>query len=247
MKEIVDLINYLQQHTQAISNGINNFLQTLPILTNQQLNTITERELQSSKQEFLDNTDVYYDKDYVLVVEINEDSWLANAVEEGVSSFDIKEGLLNSNKAKMSSKGVKYIHVPISKNPDWTSGTEKGQEYDQRIQQALKNPEFMLSNWKKQASGEYVESQRLVTDDPALSGFYRTRKYKDFESTKKQKPKWGYVMFRTVSENSDPNSWQHPGIKKHDILRNVERWLYESVDTLLDNYIQSELDKIQKG
>lgn len=243
MKEVIDLIDFLQKQTQGISNGINNFLQSLPVFTNQQLESIADKELQSTKQEFLENTDVYYTQDYVLVVEIDPSSWIANAVESGVSGFDMKQGFLNSKNVKLSKDGYKYFHVPIEKNPQWSSGTVKGQFYDERIKNALQNPQFMLSNWKQQSSGEIIEYQQLQTDDEVLKGFYRTRQYKDKESVKKSKPKWGYIMFRTVSEKSDPNSWQHPGIEKHNILRSVEQWLHESVDTLLDNFIKSELDK----
>ena len=247
MKEIIDLIEFLQQYTQGVSNGINNFLKSYPVLVNQQLQTIANKKLQSSKQEYIDNTDVYYDKDYVLVVEVNKDSWLANAVESGASAFDIKTGLLNSDKAKLSSKMFKYIRVPMQKNLSWESGTAKGQEYQDHIKKALESPMFMLSNWKQQASGEVMEYQKLVTDDPLLSGFYRTRTYKSFEETKTKKPQWGYVMFRTVSERSDPNSWQHPGIEKKEILKDLERWMHQSVDILLENFIQSELDTLHWG
>jgi len=35
----------------------------------------------------------------------------------------------------------------------------------------------------------------------------------------------GYVSFRMVSKNSDPNSWIHPGFRRHDIMeRAVENY-----------------------
>lgn len=243
MKEIIDLFVHLKKQTQAIANGINNFISALPVLTQQQINTVAERKLQSSRQEFLDNTDVYYTKDYALVVEIDESSWLANAIEEGISGFDMKEGLLKSPKSKVSKKGFRYIRVPISKNPSWSSGTAKGQEYQKKINDALKNPNFLLSSWQTQASGEVTEYQKLQTFDKSMSGFYRTRTYKSEKDIKTTKPKWDYVMFRTVSSKSRPGSWQHPGIEQKRVLREIEQWLNQSVDILLENFIQSELDK----
>lgn len=47
--------------------------------------------------------------------EIILSKWLPNALESGVSSFDMKKGFLKSSKAKISKKGSTYLAIPMNR------------------------------------------------------------------------------------------------------------------------------------
>lgn len=56
-------------------------------------------------------------------VYLNPDIWLANAIEEGASDFDMKKGFLRSPKAKVSKEGHKYIRIPFRFATPGSSGS----------------------------------------------------------------------------------------------------------------------------
>jgi hypothetical protein len=91
-----------------------------------------------------------------------------------------------------------------------------------------------------------VESQQVIHGDPFLQGLHRVRVFDSAQemATKKNKP-WQYMMFRTMSENPlSVSKWEHPGIEEKRIMRTVDRWLEQNMDTLLDSYIKAEVDKL---
>lgn len=250
MKELKDLIDYMVGYGEAIATAVDKFATSLPVYTKQQLNVFAGRKLNSTKEHYLEKTTVKLDS-YVLIVEIDRDDWLANALENGVSSFDMKPGLLKSPKAKRSSKGFRYIRVPIGKEKDRNPGpSAKGQDLQNRINQVLKKPQFGPKSVPKiSITGGVYESQKIINSDPKLQGFYRTRKFESIQEYHSgKKPKWGYTLFRTVSENPTAMSkWQHPGFEAANILKELERWIVTEAPNLLDYFIEQELEEYNRN
>ena len=238
----------MQNFGRAIQSGIDRSIAALPILARQQLNTKARQKLHSTLGTYMDAIQTSI-SDYVFVVEIDKDSWMANAIEVGVSGFDMKKGLLNSDKAKTNSEGKKYIRIPMGKATNRkadTMGTEKAQEYQKLIEHVMRKPKFGNSKLKHSSDGTVIETQRLITDEPKLQGFVRFRKLesaKKFYSGKTQGIAFQHVMFRTVSENPSKTGavWEHPGIKPAHLLKGLERDLPMIFETLLDTNIQQEL------
>jgi len=251
MKEILDVIQYLQNYIAALEVGVHKFIQALPIYTEQHIRQEANRKLNTTKEQYLSAVSAKI-KDYVLIVELDRDNWIANAVETGADAFNMKEGLLNSKKAKRSKKtGFRYISIPISKDKNVPGGTEKSQDYNARLNQILIQPKFGLKQLKSQLDGSVVETQQIQNTDEKMGGLYRTRKHKSAEAfhSGKSRPKWQFVMFRTVSDNPVSKTgakWDHPGIKPVNIFRSTEQWLNQAVDTMMGSFIQSELDKVRK-
>ena len=61
---------------------------------------IESRVLFTSRKQYRESIRSEWVEDYTKAVYLNPSSWLPNAIESGASSFDMKKGLLNSNKAK---------------------------------------------------------------------------------------------------------------------------------------------------
>lgn len=249
-----DVFEKMRQLKDALQVGLDKTVATFPIIVRQQIEQKAKRKLKTSLHEYLDNVNVGYDG-MVLIIDINRDSWLANAVELGVSAFDIKKGMFESPKAKVGKKGQKYMHIPMQKDvhlkPE-DMGTEKSQEYQRIIQHVMQKPKFGASKNKMQHDGSILQTQKLITDEPMLQGFYRFRKLQSAEQLHGNKSKgvpFQHVMFRTVSESPSKTGaeWNHPGINPAHILKSLEPELPDLFNSLLYGNLNEEIKFIFGG
>lgn len=240
-------LQYIQAYIQAIQDGVEKFAISAPYYVRQHINLETKRKLNTTANHYKDHVSVKM-VDTVLVVELDRDDWLTNALESGVGQFDMKRGLLNSPKARRGKKGFKFIRVPLKGNrrPIDPEKSEKSQDFQAKLNKVLMKPKTGLSQLKILMDGRVAESQKIVTDDPQLQGFYRTRMFENANDyySKKSKPQWEYVLFRTVSENPESKTgatWQHPGIKPVNIMRSTETWIEQTFPHLLDSFVEAEI------
>lgn len=249
MQDLLRVIEYLKNYGKALEDGIQKFADSLPVFTKQQIRRKARTRLNSTFDEYMSATSVKM-RNYVLLVEIDKDSWIANAVESGIGQFDMKPGFFNSPKAKTSKKGYRYMHIPIGVEKGGKgSSTESGQEFQKKINEVLMKPKYGIKKLKLLMNGAVQETQEVLTPDPLLKGLYRSRQYEsseDYHSGTKR-PKWEFILFRTVSENPESKGkWQHPGIKPVHILKDTERWLQGNVETLLNGFIEAEMETLNQ-
>ena len=245
MDDLIKTIEYVINYSQAMSDGAQRWAAALPVLTRQQIGAIAKRKLQSTRENYMSALKINMDS-YILVVDIDRENFMANAVEVGVSSFNMKAGLLASPKAKIGKNGYRYIRVPMGKEKDYKPGTEAGQDFQNRIMEVLGKPKYGGAKRKINLDGSVFEYQKVIHNDPKVQGLYRTRKFDSTEDVYSgKKPKWGHVLFRVVSENPESKAkWDHPGVTPRHILLDAERWLNQSAEILLENYIQEEIGRI---
>jgi hypothetical protein len=248
MDEILKTLQTVQAYLEAMSNGMNKFMAMAPHMVKQHIDLEARRKLNSTADHYKAAVTTKM-VDSVLVVELDKDDWLANAVETGVGAFDMKQGLLRSNKAKVSKAGYRYMSIPIGHSKNGKPGTQKGQEFQKKINEVLMKPKVGISKLKTMMNGKVIESQKILTDDPQLQGFYRSRLFDsatEFYSGKR-KPQWSYVLFRTVSENPMSKTgatWEHPGIKPVNIMRSTAAWIDQAMPKLLESFIEIELKSV---
>lgn len=242
------MISEALQIMQGMEQGIKGLIASTPRLIQQEIDSYVSRTLDTTKDEFLNATDVYWDKG-ALVVEIDDDNWLANALETGVDGWDMKTTHLNSPKAKFSRDGFRYLVIPIEKFPSSRGGgTDKSQMYHKAINEALVNPVYASPTIKMSIDGTIGTMERLNTSNPLLGGFYRISKYKDQTAfNKKQKQSTQFIMFRTMSNKpSQADKWIHPGIRGIGMFDHIDQWIqgqYPMIaENFLDVYIQQALD-----
>jgi len=154
--------------------------------------------------------------------------WLPNAIESGKSAYDMKPGLLNGPKAKTGKNG-KYNTVPFSVGtPGALEENFSGGILPPPIYDAVKNKPLTQTvpgggKASKGLTGDEIPSMFRTpkTKQVKLTGGEYTHKSSIFEGVRKvQDPvtkQNRYQSFRRVSEVSDPNSWQHPGIQQQNI------------------------------
>lgn len=173
--------------------------------------------------------------------------WLANAVEHGHEPFDMKPGLLQGRNAKEKAGGGRYNVVAFRHMTPGTSG-----RYGQAMGSAEVSHEGLsrsdaellgkrvykaarqLSATRSQPGSGTAWGDRLGAGAGGAkpltnprSGYAHkhdvyegmVRKEKDYAAATQS----SYVTFRAVSTDSDPSSWQHPGIIRHDFFGRAVR------------------------
>lgn len=247
MSDVDDLVKtfeYLEKYTNAIIVGTNKFLGFLPVAIEQHMRTLAQKKLNTSADAFIDSIQVSTESN-LLIVTLDPDNWLANAAESGADAYDMKIGHLKSPKAKMSKMGFKYMVIPIKVSKSAKgSDTDKGQEYQQLITEALNKPSFKTAKTKLGIDGSLSVSEEVNSNNPKTKGIYRIRTYESAASRESgaRAVNSQFVMFRVMSEKH-PEKWQHPGIRPAGIFKDTEMWINSSISGMLQAFINHELEK----
>lgn len=107
--------------------------------------------LHSSKDAYINAISVNGDE-----VSLDTSDFVVNMVENGIEPFDMKAGMLNSNKTKIMKDGTKYLVVPLSKfkngRYNWRDrstgrfdkGSNQGGDVEFRIVSEKSNPQSWI-------------------------------------------------------------------------------------------------------
>lgn len=273
MDELLNIAVFLQNYVGALQKALDNTALLLPGYARQHIETQARNKLSTSMDNYISAVSVRMEN-YVLIMEIDSDNWLACAVEQGATGWDMNNppnggGHLKSAKAKISKEGYRYMHVPMAKEAGGKAGpSAKSQEIQKKINEVMKRPKIAVnkngipsnklftSMGGKLVPGVYTggsitQTQEIdVGGDPDISGLYRSRVFSDSEEyyqkteSKRGMPKWQLLMFRTISENPKSKHWFHPGIQGVNILKDTDQWLWGTVQVEFEKNIQIELRKI---
>lgn len=182
--------------------------------------------LKTSRQQYINSlivVDEGFAKGAVVLV-----GWLPNAVENGLDSYDMKPGFLDGPNAKTSKDGGKYNTIPFSfgtpraLEENFSGGIMPQEVYDivkskaqtvtlkggGRASQGLKLEELPQKFQTPQVKSIKQPEAKSFKEYQHKNSIYEgIRKVKDSVTGQNS-----YQSFRRVSENSDPDSWIHPGI-----------------------------------
>lgn len=243
-----DLYEFLEQYLTALEAGATKAIAATPLLIRQEFASQARRSLSTSLSEYMASLDIKL-SDGVLIVE-QEGSWLAEAVERGISGFEMKDTLLKSPKAKLSKKGTKYLHVPlpVSKTKP-NASTDKAQLLQQKIREALNDPIFSNPKVSLTPEGSFKKMEQLVTADPQLKGMYKIQGFKDKNALQNNNPSYTqYLMFRTISNNPFAKSkWQHPGIEPKRLFPKVNYWADNMLKDIIGDIITDHMTDFLSG
>jgi len=180
------------------------------------------------------------------VFEIQLVGRMANNFEFGMPSYDMKTvrpGWLGGSKAKTGKDGKKYVVIPFRHS----TGTSQRLDYSGKAARAnLKRElrrtvsEYGLDKMVRTATGRVVEGPVKRVPKGAgvhsyLEGLVRIQKgVSGTTSSGLQRGQSQLMTFRIMSENSAPDSWIHPGIEKADLLPEVERYVDNELDRIVD-------------
>lgn len=152
------------------------------------------------------------------------------ALETGISAYDMKEGLLKGKNAKVSKSGTRYNTVPFRFSTPGALGESAifSSKLPEEVYRAIMDKPFV-----RKVQGGGIATQGLKVDEiPVKFRAAITRpapvrqplpiRFKEYTHkssiykgvSRVNDPVTGqnrYTSFRRVSDNSDPNSWVHPG------------------------------------
>lgn len=166
-------------------------------------------------------------------------SKLGMMLEEGASAFDIKSGFEKSSKRHFKAGGGWYLTVPfrhatseaVAESAIYSSIMPKA------IEQLAKVSTTALSN--ADLPEGYKDRRISRAGYKHKAAIYEGLKRQDISSTKNEK-RGGYTTFRRVSDQSDKDSWQHPGFQPLKLMEkslsdiNFKYLVDEAVDEFLN-------------
>jgi len=168
---------------------------------------------------------------------------MPNNYEFGMPSFDMKSvrpGWLGGAKALRAKDGSSYVVIPIrhstssETNMAYTGKAKSVGDLKSQLRKAVKD--YGLDRMIKTATGQVATGAvsripKTAPVHPYLKGLTR------MQTKKKGGGSSQLIRFAIMSENSDPSSWIHPGLKPANLLPEVETW----VDNQLNNVMETIL------
>lgn len=145
------------------------------------------------------------------VAEIYLDGKWANALELGFGPFDMKPGFARSNKKKISQENQWYLHIPFRHTTPSATGKTGRPMPSPVYRRAPQLPQWgrMQSNRPPATSWTGYQHKNDIYDGltkvPETSSGIRS----------------AYFTWRTVSQNSDPKAFIHPGFEGVHIVESL--------------------------
>lgn len=157
--------------------------------------------------------------------EIVLSGWLPNALEEGLSPFDMKTGFSKAKNVKFSKEGKWYMTIKL---PFENSEVPKG------IKEKISNKPL-----KENQLPESYTSRKLKE---TIKGTYQ---HKSSIFTGIQKNNNKSSTFRRVGEQSEQSSFIHPGFVKRDYfnqaLTDIQDEIPSLADKIIDEFLNSQI------
>lgn len=174
-----------------------------------------------------------------------EGDW-SNKIEDGFSSYDMKPGMLNSEKiveigsragqkwVQESEEGTKYAHVPFEHHPHGEATSSDLQQELKKMtaynKQGLKQKvtKIFKDDFGKPMSGK-VASQ-VASEHPFLQNLTKFQHINEKGTVSNL-----YMTWRTVSEKS--SGWINPGYEGLDAFASAEKWVEEQMDLIIQTLL----------
>jgi hypothetical protein len=178
--------------------------------------------------------------------------WLPNQIENGMNPFDMKPGLLAGPHAKSGKNGARFNTIPFRHGTPGTGGrnvgapmpttgyTPKGKPRSLVYTAARKLAASLETSTGKTKwggrTGDFgglgIRTARPVPGGRPGAYTWKASPYASMVKVAKAYKKATqnqYVTFRRVSDNSDPTSWWHPGIRARRLSLKVGTYVKKQV------------------
>lgn len=236
----VDFTSISEQHIEYFEQSI----RSLALATRDKWVSLAQSKLKSARQEYIRGLQekTSFVENGPMNYEINLVGDLANDIEGGKSSFDMKPGLLGGKAA--AKNGGNYVTVPFkhSKSSNTAFNNVSTPNYESDLKKVLKKSG--LGKIKKNASG--VALQGKVGKATGTQAYIKKLKSKhkntifegltQYQKTYNKTTQSQLMTFRRVSRNSDPASWIHPGFQPLNLLSEVEQWVQDQAELIQQGF-----------
>lgn len=189
---------------------------------------LANRELKTSKKEYIDGLTIDNNS-------IELEGFLPNAIEEGISGFDMKEGFSRSSKKVITKSGGWYLTIPFRVFTPGAGGGEYRNQMSWQIYRAVRAG-------RKYDAGSV--SSRPAFSDRATGRVWEAYEHKSpilagIKKTTNENGRSSYSTFRRVSKNSSPESWIHTGILPHRLFDKA--WAEIDIEQIINETISNGL------
>lgn len=205
-------------------------------------------DLNSTREQYRNAIQVTKRGRFTGVVYLNPAVWIANALEMGASSFDMKTGFLNSSKVKYTSKGKPYLTIPFRFA---TSGSIGESSAFAGVMPTTISNTVQKMKPKERLGIDKIPSKYHMPQSATLrrklksKGFQQLKSNTEvtsiYEGLQRNQRGSGYVMFRRVSLNSDADRFIHPGFEPRKLADRAlgKMNVPQTVDVALDTYLSN--------
>jgi len=200
------------------------------------------KELKSTRNEYKKAMFVEYPEEGTAIIGLTpRESQLALMIEDGASSYDMKEGFKKSNKKTQKDGGGWYLTIPFRHATSEAVG--ESMAFSGKMTPELQK-EVKRQGTLKDLSRLPDEYQKILsnptTGTPHKSPVVEGMKRIDISSTDKEN-RSGYFTFRRVSDNSEEGSWQHPGFEAREFIdKTVKEMPFDSiVNMAIDEFLNT--------
>lgn len=208
---------------------------------------IVSQDLNQTKDEYLKAIGVDYIDDFSAVIKLDgRKSGLALKLEEGADPWDIKEDLKLGTKIKTTKDGGWYVDVPfrfatseaLGSSPVFSATMPAAIQRIVKKQSPapLKQGQIPAQYSKPGYRREITKPVNIPRYDHKVSVYEGLRRIQTGQKSGK------YMNYRRVSENSDDNSWIHPGLFARKFMDKTLNQL--PVNDIVDNVISEFLSNI---
>ncbi len=253
LSQIFEIKSY-QQRIQAYAEQYSAFIAESAY---SKMRELAEQKLHYRRELFLEN---------LSLTKVDAGKWSivlgkkAEWIEDGTLPRNMIPDLLSGKKAKTSKDGSKYVIVPF--NHTKGAPTSAAQAALSRVvkdelrDRGLDKPLKGKKNRKNFQLGAFD-----VTDKPistaalrigagpigrvaqgAASGIPLLKGVQVYQKVRTGKVSVQALTFRTVSDKSSPESWNHPGNEPADIMKEAVEWSEKEAEV----YVSEMMDKVAK-
>lgn len=191
---------------------------------------------------------------------------IARDIEFGKGAWDMKPMLLNGPKARISKNGHRYNIIPFRHGTSAAHGMNANfrtmpKNVLGQAKQLAPSFAMMMPQRAKMPGGKIQTSMqpiglkwggRLTGTEMAhppgqnkTTGYqHKAGKYEGMVRVRKRyanATQSKYLTFRVVSDQSDPQSWWHPGYKAHHFARNVSEYTKPAVEDMVRQAAQLDM------
>lgn len=203
-------------------------------------------DLNSTREQYRSAIQVTKKDRFTGVVYLNPAVWIANALELGIGAFDMKSGFLASSKVKYTSKGTPFLTIPFRFATAGSIGENTA--FAGVMPTVISNTIQSMPVRQPLTMGQ-IPKQYHIPQSATLRKKLRSKGFQNlsqdvkvtsiYEGLRRNQKGSGYVMFRRVSLNSDPDRFIHPGFEAKRLAEKAlsSMNIPQTVDVAIDSYL----------
>lgn len=201
---------------------------------------LIDNSLHSTRAEYKKGIFTEQPDDYNIIIGLTpRQSQLALMLEDGATSFDIKEGFAKSDKKKIGKSGGWYLTVPFR----WATSDALGEAFGFSNKMPKPIEKIVKTSKEPLKLGDLPAGFKELGQNKT-SGY--THKFTIYEGLARQEigsgsteKRGGYMSFRRASENSDVGAWIHPGFQALGLMEKAAAEV--DIVTLVDHTVDEFL------